>query len=448
MKISIISCLLVVLTTTVWTQVDQQNLSKYWEYRKRLLGENGQGGFVDVGIGPGMSLVASERAPEKDCATDWHIVNQGCTVVKGKGIMKWADATLYHGFYMAILALEYANLERAKQPTEAVAEELWYALEAVERLDMMAEVALGGEPKLNGFFLRDDVPADFFQKKQARKGRRFAKDELCMDCTSSDYSCGELDVQEGGFTSQDQVIGLYTGFMMIQKLVGDKRFKRNLPTFGEKAVANADRMAGFMLDNHWKLRNPVDGTPVPDKWGGNAIGMSYPIAFITNHLTEGKHRKGYLRRGALLLGLPIYDLLQLSIGFQQQTNVVLAFASAALLPKRGQRSLERRGRKHDVVVYPLIHAVLFDKEMKLLDKKVFEELISSAPMDGPCFESLDCASTDGWKSYDRWVHPRFKNGNPYGIKSESSGLDFMLLYNLYHYYYHKELPIYQVVRTK
>jgi hypothetical protein len=425
-------------------QSTTENLEKYWHYKDRLIGTETEAGFLDVGIGRGMSLAASERFPYADCSTNHHLKNNDCSMSKGPGRLHWGDASLYHGLYMAILALEYANLEKAEQSTEAVAEELWYALEAFERLDSMAEEVLGLPGKKDGFFVRDDIEGDFYKKKGVAGNRRFSNGKDNYNCMSSAISCGQPSAESGTFISQDQVIGLFIGFSMIEHLIPEKRYKSNLPTFGEKARINVHRITTYMMQHNWKLRTP-DGSPIPDKWGGNAIGLSFPISTIANRLTKQTYTKNYQKKGALVLGKPVYDLLQLTLSFQHSTNIVLALASMALLPKRSYKELGRRSIKHDVIIYPLIRAVLFDQEMfKEIKRSDFEALLNSAPYDGPCFGLKDCTAPDGWKSFNRWIHPHFKNGNPYGIHSELPGLDYLLLYNLYHYYYQKDnLPVYK-----
>ncbi|CAA6818363.1 MAG: Unknown protein [uncultured Aureispira sp.] len=435
--------LLLITTSYCLGQTRTENLEKYWHYKERLIGTENEFGFLDIGIGRGMSLAASERYPSANCTTDYYLKKKGCTGSKGRGRMHWGDASLYHGLYMAILALEYANLEQAQQSTDAVAEELWYALEAFERLDSMAEVVLGLPGKKDGFFIRDDIEGDFYIKKGAARNRRFTNGKDSYSCLSSALSCGPPSAESGAFISQDQVIGLFVGFSMIQQLIPDKRYKTNGPTFGEKARLNVHRITSHMMDRKWKLRTP-DGSPIPDKWGGNAIGLSFPISTIANQLTEQKYVKTYQKNGAILLGKPIYDLLQGTLSVQHPTNVVLALASATLLPERSYKELGRRSIKHDVIIYPLMRAVLFNQKIfEKIKRSDFEAILNTAPYDGPCFGLEDCTAPDGWKSYNRWIHPHFKNGNPYGVHSEMPGLDYLLLYNLYHYYYKANLPSYK-----
>jgi len=287
--------LLFLTTSYCLGQTTAENLEKYWHYKDRLIGTGNECGFLDIGMGRGMSLAASERYPSANCASDYYLKKKDCSLSKGSGRIHWGDASLYHGLYMAILALEYANLEQAQQATNAVAEELWYALEAFERLDSMAEVVLGLPGKKDGFFIRDDIAGDFYIKKGVPYNRRFANRKERYNCMSSAFSCGEPSAESGTFISQDQVIGLFLGFAMIQQLIPDKRYKNKLPTFGEKARLNVHRITSYMMRENWKLRTP-DGSPIPDKWGGNAIGLSFPISTIANHLTKQEYVDNYQKK--------------------------------------------------------------------------------------------------------------------------------------------------------
>jgi len=437
-----VSFLLWYIISPVFAQSPEQNLDKYWHYRSRLIGNKYQAGFVDIGIEQGQSLPATERYPDAHCNSDWYVLNKDCKPNAGKGRLHWGDATLYLGHYMAILALEYKNLERAQQATDSVARELWYALEALERLDSLAEVVIGLEGSKNGFFLRDDVYNDFYIKPGNRKERRFVTDSFCFECITSAYNCGTPSVEEGTFISQDQVIGLLVGFMTIHQLISDHRYQAHLPTFGEKVALNMDRIASYMLQNRWKLRDSR-GNPIPDKWGGNAIGLSYPIASLANYLTARQYRPNYLINGAQSTGKFIYNMLHLSLGFQGEVNSVLAMTSMALLNDKTNKRIAKKSINNDMVIYALLHAVLFRQPLSdKISREILESYLDTAPYEGPCFNTLGCTAPDGWKSYNRWVHPDFKNGNPYGVHSETPGLDYMLLYNLYHYYYYTDLPVY------
>lgn len=426
--------------------------AKYWHYRARFLGDSTQAGFIELGEGAGCSLPASRRSPSADCQKDWHIVHKKCAARTGKGKINWSDATIYLGFYLTVISLEHENLKNSNADSaslQALKQEVWWALEAFERLDSMAEEALGLEGQKDGFFLRDDVSGDFHFKKEAKKQRRFGHDSICYDCIQSDYSCGQPSPLTGDFISQDQVLGLFIGFLAVQKFLGEEKLAPNLPSFGEKVAVNVDRILSYMLAVAWRLRTP-SGQKIPNRWGGFAIGMSLPIAQAANRMTAeygylGKDfQDNYIRRGAGFQGRVLSSLLETSFSMQNGINQLLAILAAISTDDWSMKKIIKRSKKTDRIAIALLHAVLNDRPIPSNFKwGEIEQLLETAPWDGPCFNSPNCQAPDGWKSYDRWIHAGFKNGNPYGNKGEFVGLDYMLLYNLYHYLNNEKLPSYK-----
>lgn len=134
--------------------------AKYWFYRWRLRND-----FMVMGEGPGQSLIAESR-----------------NLTRGQ-FMKWADATIMHGYYLTMLAIEHKILED-KGRTEDLKNnerELYYAIKAFERLDYVSETFYSSEPgfdeayrvgdatlppDVNGYFFRDDVPPTFLNTNQ------------------------------------------------------------------------------------------------------------------------------------------------------------------------------------------------------------------------------------------------------------------------------------------
>lgn len=130
-------------------------LAKYWFYRWRLRND-----FMVMGEGPGKSLIAESR---NEFRTQY---------------MKWADATIMHGYYLAMLAIEHKILESKNrwEDLKNNERELYFAIKAFERLDYVSETFYSSEgnnhdayrvgdiplqPDINGYFFRDDVPPDF-----------------------------------------------------------------------------------------------------------------------------------------------------------------------------------------------------------------------------------------------------------------------------------------------
>ncbi|MEO6833261.1 MAG: hypothetical protein ABI378_12050 [Chitinophagaceae bacterium] len=135
-----------------------KNLEKYWFYRYRLIND-----FLKIGGSCGESIPASKRFRHYDRGAP----------VDNLGHLEWGDATEALGHYIGTLATEYKLLQLYGWDTKENKNELYYALNAFDRLDWNSEEymrdLLGTYPcksakrqsgDLNGFFVRDDVTQD------------------------------------------------------------------------------------------------------------------------------------------------------------------------------------------------------------------------------------------------------------------------------------------------
>jgi hypothetical protein len=148
---------LVCLTTIMSAQTnDQEIMDKYWKYRDQLRKR-----FMKIGTAKGESIPASVIIPNRQ----YGLVDQSIG-----SIMQWRDATVTLGYYWIVLATEYSLLNQNNENTQSTLNELYYAMQAFNRIDMTAEGYLGGNmdasanpTDLNGFFIRDDVPHEMAQ---------------------------------------------------------------------------------------------------------------------------------------------------------------------------------------------------------------------------------------------------------------------------------------------
>ncbi|MFT7604806.1 MAG: hypothetical protein ACI8VT_002397, partial [Saprospiraceae bacterium] len=304
--IKITSLLLLLFTTSVIGQSTADDLDKYWDYRSRFLGNDGYGGFISVGPDQGQSIPASMRNINCDCLRDWSLVNSGMELHEGNGYLKWGDATTHLGYYLAMLSMEYKNLIDAKADTRATVRELFYALKAYERLDKMAEVTLGMEPDLNGFFLRDDIPIDFYKEEKSPNGFRFPHQEKGgYNCVNSDYCKGSRSVDGGSYISQDQATALLFGFAFVKKFVGEVVYKKeSSEKFGDYAKLYTHLIVSYMKEHKWKLKSP-DGQKISNRWGGDVRAFNTLFASAANDITEGMFDYNYNKKtflGRLIKG--------------------------------------------------------------------------------------------------------------------------------------------------
>jgi hypothetical protein len=173
---TILICLFIILSAFmnmgygqvfVGDQDDHEVLQKYWYYRWRLKND-----FLYMGDQPGESLPFSER-------------NLYMEETIGTG-----DAAQLLGFYISTLVTEFKLLAETQRASDlpATVTELYYAYKAYERLDVAAEpyyplvvsrnptqspntnapiiekiiIQNHYSPSLNGFFIREDFPREFF----------------------------------------------------------------------------------------------------------------------------------------------------------------------------------------------------------------------------------------------------------------------------------------------
>ena len=135
---------------------DEEILEKYWKYRDQLRKR-----FMKIGQFEGESIPASVIIPNRQYGQEDQTTGS---------IMQWRDATITLGYYWIVLATEYSLLNQNNENTQSTLNELYYAMQAFNRIDMTAEGYLGGNmdasanpTDLNGFFIRDDVPHEMAQ---------------------------------------------------------------------------------------------------------------------------------------------------------------------------------------------------------------------------------------------------------------------------------------------
>jgi hypothetical protein len=164
MKKCLIALGLLLVQGIAVSQTEEINNRKYWKFRSELREH-----FVKIGPNQSESLPAGALVP-CDCGDTWD------NAVDGSGLgatyystMHWGDGMIRHGYYLGLLATEYRLLKDANQDVTGTLNELYYALNAVNRLDLKAESELDGiynftyplSENLNGFYMREDIHEDF-----------------------------------------------------------------------------------------------------------------------------------------------------------------------------------------------------------------------------------------------------------------------------------------------
>lgn len=285
-------------------QTDAQNLQKYWKFRNDLRDK-----YVKIGAGQGTSLVAGSRIP-KSCAdnttADGTPVNE--TVY---GTMWWGDGTIKHGHYLGLLASEYRLLKNSGADVSGVLNELYYGLEAINRLDRNAESELADiydvflSQNLNGFYMREDIEEDFgianWNNESFRAG-----------CTNSAYyinsTKGKVNSPSVGLITKgnshlnspslDQMTSLMVGFSLIHKLVDNEYVKPTAQDPGFYIIDElkniVDRIVRYAADHNWFVID-VHGWPAANG-GGDLAAAALPLTLAANRITGKSYNNTFIRK--------------------------------------------------------------------------------------------------------------------------------------------------------
>lgn len=447
---------------------DDVNLQKYWYYRWRLVND-----FVKVGEGVGHSIPIQSR--------------QG---YNGIPDIEVADATIYHGFYLGVLATEYKLLKinQRHADLEWTKTELYYAIKAFERLDMYGEEYLGMPGKMDGCFQRDDIPCDFLDPKtNAENYRHFNQGHHVPEgfapvfkvFTSDDCPEGSPLVDKSAprttpSMSQDQVIWLLMGFMLIEKCVDGMQQVRLHNgeivdfDFNYQARRHATNMINYCKFKYpdkpdkarWRLFRP-DGKKIFP--GQNVFMFKYPMSIIGQKMyTDSAENNQKFDKTP---GRTQWKLTRLWIPYRNVNGQMITVIGAlsgrwGKDEMRTMNAIEKTWKKRNWGNFYLpLMAVLHDIDLNEID--IHERMLSDinlAPAVGPYNLTRDeierFADSLGLKSYpEGWTrHLKYSssfenqfNGtlDNYMRRGFYSGLDYLLLFNLYYLTVNRPLPAYQ-----
>jgi hypothetical protein len=421
-------------------------LGKYFRYRLRLRGNGtaAQPGFVSIGDQAGQSLLLGMRDPTLACKNSYW--TEGCEfpgLADADGSYSLGDGTIWLGLYVATLATEHRVLSILGLPTAQTESDLYHALMAFNRLDVAADSHYGitGAPALNGFFQRQDIPADFVWTDSSHTVYRFPRADGplkgygCMESASSCHPGQVPGIESGFFESQDQVIRLQFGLALVAKLIPDSVQVAGV-SLRHEARAIDDRMVRYLRDHSWEVRDPAGEKP-PDEWGGSALFFSDAIARCGNLICGPgcaadfgiEDYRDTLSQTVGMLGLAGDDATWFA---QTSTNINMGLMLATCVDQWSPEKLEKRSMDYGAAIFPLARAILYDGAVpgSALSWRL-DQILSSAPCNGPCHGTPGCEDVPGWRGDDRWRNPEKMYHGVNRPVGEFNGYDYMLLHNLY-----------------
>ena len=402
---------------------------KYRYYRKKLKSD-----FLVIGSEQGKSLPIVIR-------NKW-----------GGNAAAWGDATVHLGWYLGVLGTENYLLSSSNRKNELTEnyQELYYAMFALQRLDNIAEshpssqkaAALNSKYRnykpqniLNGYFSRDDVPADFILNNPSLNESNTAEKKVTE--VQSDWNQSGTNHE----MSKDQVVHLLMGLKLIWKYLPDNMIRIE---DGNKTVEInfknwAEQLAAQILNitiSKKKIINPVTQKLV--RRGNLTNDIIYPLTRLKNEFKAGGKKAKHL-----YTSYTIWTGYK-KIAHMKVDNLHMVMTLGSITPSTISRKLI--SKKADVQNWAPFYELLYDvvNNAPTRNYKRALTMLMEAPKYGlnhnmPSITNENKLHT-GWECPNRFIKVQSAQEKGWAPASRSpnermngyfNGLDFMLLHNLY-----------------
>lgn len=400
--------LLLSISLPVLAQTSAENFEKYTALRERLRRD-----YVAPGTGPGDGIPASDRRP---------------SIAR----IRWGDATIRLGWDIGVWATELALLDRQEDfpglslERSSTERYLYEALHALERLDNIADASFPApctsEPVLNGFFIRDDIPADFHERFEG------------MDAVASDF----LDFETQKEMSQDQVYHLMIGLALVRRYVDPALMVEGRALRGW-AMEMAERILRHIVEGEtpYTITNPACTRNVAR--GAATQAYAPGILKMAAYVTDGAFTP--TDEGPLAHFWPLGRRIDSGL-YGNPDNLHMGMSIAAI--GRGWDDttigdLRHLAEENGWEVYPLLARALHGDdagfcehgdELNRLARAMLDELPLGAEPRNPRPE----VAVHGWTTSSRFIRPQDQHyvGAEDSEGFEFNGLDYLLLHNLYY----------------
>jgi len=467
MKKMVLLLSLFIVSKSIFSQTDQANLEKYWQFRN-----NFRKNFVKAGTESGESIPLNAYRENFECDDN---VNGGTD--NQNGSLRWGDSPSRIGYYLILLATEYRLLKDQGKDVTSTLSELYYALSSINRIDEAAEDYLVNQPpNLDGYYLRDDVPENFSDKFLTYRNESY-------ECVFADFFRTDNTTQTnnpnppfpqvyetynpGNVPSKDQLSGILPGLAFVDKLV-DNVFVKPTPQDAGFYIVNETEAITHRLITHLQALDPdgkswtyndLNTGDFVGNGGGDLILERYPIEKIGYNITGNfyftedvfrqlwDYDEAYL--GEIPLDFVVFTVnyntlaqfwaadvpyiavqqdffaicLDLFLGnifvkicpkVNSAEEAITDFNINTLLTWAVLADLWSQFRIHDwaegsgFIVHDLMHAVLHDKipfESKGYYKQIMDGMICEGPFNKRIGQNNYVQSPGGWAAENRWIRP-------------------------------------------
>lgn len=272
MKFKIINILFLVIFATSYTfaNITDSLNSKYINYRNRLLNE-----WVIISSDVeqfGVNIPAVDRRLDKAGNISW---------------VSWSDGNSNFNHWLGLLSTEYRLLKNNNQDYQETLSMLFYAMIALERLDLYSEYTLRKyhktEPNksdfelikypedINGFLIRDDVSLGFWKQYYKHFNEEYGKYNKIKNGTNRYLSIFQKGVIPQQGMSQDNIVRMLQGLALVKKLVDDEDVSKIKVKFRNDFIPNYLKSKGI--------------------WQGNTISFKKWIDDLTDRLVRQCHQE-------------------------------------------------------------------------------------------------------------------------------------------------------------
>ncbi len=293
--------LIVGVNNKIKSQTPQQNLDKYWHLRYRFVNY-----FEVIGMRQGYSDPGTIR-------------NETQNGSDNGSYLYWGDGPVTLGYYIGVLATEYRLLADNHQDVTETVRELYYALHTVYRLDSSAYTLYttnvpGPTWPGDGCMLRDDAAYVQFQTDNANYYTQLnlgisSSDPYSIACSGKPGPVNALITENTGFASVDNYLTILMGLSLVKQLVDNYTFSwqeynsntgqyytvsvgpgtgsyPNSETIYQMDVDLAEHIFNYLSQQNWCFGFQAvlypDGTPI--KNDGNPSALSYPLYNWANNI--------------------------------------------------------------------------------------------------------------------------------------------------------------------
>jgi len=421
---TIISIIFILIVSLGNAQTSKENLEKYNTYKTNLKY------FRVVGEGAKRSIIGERRA----------------------GLLSFGDGGVNQGWYIGVLATEYAVSIKNKniRGAQKTLLELYYALLSLNRLDAVSqsryihEQAPNYSDTLNAIAVRtdgwSDIPdVEYYdaineKNKEAYPINHQGKHWESITTMERQYYAPP---HKHDYFSQDQLYHVLMGLYLTYNYVNiEHSFSLSDGTqktinFRTMAKDIALRFIHTVADHHFKLKTPEGKT----SYGGYAVIYANPLislaqAMGSEHKFKKRNNPFWNLSGGVGASWPLNktDLAHM--------HLVMASISDARfsITRSNAKAIYRQAKDKTYqweAFYPLLHNNLWgEKPMSDSYYQLVEGVLNSAPKINP--QNNAAGGPEGWRAYPKFMKSaeHQKGGNP-NFSAYYSGIDYMLLYNLY-----------------